>query len=66
MDYNRRCYDNRGRAVSDLLSEQDEANAAAQRSVHEHFDLDLSVPWQWAAGSRRYLTLTHLYHSPYR
>ena len=27
------------------------------------FILDLSALWHWAAGGRRYLTLTPLYHS---
>jgi PAS domain-containing protein len=39
----------------------DDAIEAAQRRVCEVLGLEISGLWQWAPGSRRYLTMTHYY-----
>ena len=36
----------------------------AQRRICEFLGLDLSTLWQWEDGSRRFITLTHLYTAP--
>jgi PAS domain-containing protein len=35
-----------------------------QRRICEFLGLDLSTLWQWEDGSRRFMTLTHLYTAP--